>query len=79
MKVKLNQISLDYNKTHIVLEAGPTHTGLESAKKLVDLAVSAKADSIKFQTIDADRLMADKTIGLSTPIYQKMKRMKKSM
>lgn len=63
MKVKLNQISLDYNKTHIVLEAGPTHTGLESAKKLVDLAVSAKADSIKFQTIDADRLMADKTIG----------------
>ena len=62
MNVKLAGINLDYSKTHIVLEAGPTHTGIESAKKLVDLAVNAKADSIKFQTIDADRLMADKSI-----------------
>ena len=62
MKVKLNGEKLDYSKVHIVFEAGPTHTGLESAKQLVDIAVAAEADSIKFQTIDADRLMADKKI-----------------
>ena len=62
MNVKLGNKNLDYSNTHIVLEAGPTHTGINSAKKLVDLAVKANADSIKFQTIDADRLMADKSI-----------------
>ena len=62
MNVTLGNKKLDYSNTYIVLEAGPTHTGIESAKKLVDLAVNAKADSIKFQTIDADRLMADKSI-----------------
>ena len=62
MKVKLNKKLLSYDKVHVVLEAGPTHSGIESAKKLVDLAVKSNADSIKFQTIDADRLMADKSI-----------------
>ena len=32
MKVKLAGKNLDYSKTHIVLEAGPTHTGIESIK-----------------------------------------------
>jgi sialic acid synthase SpsE len=58
MKVKLAGINLDYTKTHIVLEAGPTHTGIKSAKNLVDIAVKAGADSIKFQIVDTDRLMA---------------------
>jgi sialic acid synthase SpsE len=40
-----------------VFEAGPTHTGLKSAKQLVDIAVKSDADAIKFQMIDADRLM----------------------
>jgi sialic acid synthase SpsE len=50
----------DGSKTFIVFEAGPTHTGLESAKKLVDIAVRAGADAIKFQMMDVDRLMGDK-------------------
>ena len=47
---------------YIVFEAGPTHWGLESAKKLVKAAKEAKADAIKFQFINADRLMSDKNI-----------------
>lgn len=58
MKVNLNKKQLSYEKTHVVLEAGPTHNGIESAKKLVDIAVEANADSIKFQLLDVDRLMA---------------------
>ncbi len=47
---------------YIVLEAGPTHTGLESAKKLAKAAKEANADAVKFQLLYADRLMADKTV-----------------
>ena len=73
MEVKLDGKSLDYSKTFIVLEAGPTHYGLESAKALVDIAVEAKADSIKFQTIDADRLMADKSVQFEYSYLEKGK------
>ena len=52
MNVILNNQELDYSKVHIVLEAGPTHTGIETAKALVDQAVLAGADSIKFQTVE---------------------------
>lgn len=44
----------------IVLEAGPTHDGLETAKKLVKEAADAGADAVKFQILDPDRLVADK-------------------
>ena len=44
----------------ITFEAGPTHDGLESAKRLVSLAAEAGADAIKFQILDPDRLVADK-------------------
>ena len=44
----------------ITYEAGPTHSGLESAKRLASLAAEAKADAIKFQVIDPDRLVADR-------------------
>ena len=50
------------NGVYIVFEAGATHFGLESAKKLTNVAKEAGADAIKFQLINADRLMADKTI-----------------
>ena len=44
-------------QTHVIAEAGTNHNGrLESAKRLVDLAARAKADSVKFQIIDPDRL-----------------------
>jgi sialic acid synthase SpsE len=44
----------------ITFEAGPTHNGLESAKRLVTLTAKAGADAIKFQILDPDRLVADK-------------------
>lgn len=44
----------------ITYEAGPTHDGLETAKKLVSLAAEAGADAVKFQIIDPDRLVADR-------------------
>jgi len=44
----------------ITYEAGPTHDGVESAKRLIKHAVDAGADAIKFQIFDPDRLVADK-------------------
>jgi sialic acid synthase SpsE len=44
----------------ITFEAGPTHDGLASAVALVEQAGAAGADAIKFQIIDADRLVADR-------------------
>jgi N,N'-diacetyllegionaminate synthase len=44
----------------ITYEAGPTHNGLDSAKKLVTEAARAGAHAIKFQICDPDRLVADR-------------------
>lgn len=48
------------SQTFITFEAGPTHDGVETAIKLVEVAAEARADAIKFQIVDADRLVADK-------------------
>jgi N,N'-diacetyllegionaminate synthase len=45
----------------ITFEAGPTHSGLESAKRLVSRAAEAGADAVKFQLFDPDRLVADRS------------------
>lgn len=50
----------DGHPTFVTYEAGPTHDGLDSAKKLVRLAAEAGADAIKFQIFDPDRLVADR-------------------
>ncbi len=55
----------------IVLEAGPTHTGLESAKQLAEVARKAGADAVKFQMLSADRLLANKEVMFS---YQYLER-----
>jgi len=60
-----NRVIADGNPTYIVLEAGPTHTGLESAKKLAGIAKEVGADAVKFQLLYADRLMADKNVLFS--------------
>jgi N,N'-diacetyllegionaminate synthase len=44
----------------ITYEAGPTHDGLATAKKLVKAAADAGADAVKFQILDPERLVADR-------------------
>jgi N,N'-diacetyllegionaminate synthase len=50
----------DGHPCFVTYEAGPTHDGLETAKRLVRLAADAGADAVKFQILDAERLVADK-------------------
>ena len=47
------------NKVFIIAEAGVNHNGsLELAKKLIDVAVVAGADAVKFQTFKAENLVS---------------------
>jgi N,N'-diacetyllegionaminate synthase len=55
----------DGEPVFIVMEAGPTHDGLDTAKRLVAEAAGAGADAVKFQMVDPDRLVADKTLMFS--------------
>ena len=50
----------DGESCFVTLEAGPTHHGLESAKRLTSLAAESGADAIKFQVLDPDRLVANR-------------------
>lgn len=50
----------DNSPCYITFEIGPTHNGVESAKRLIKHAVEAGADAVKFQIFDPDRLVADK-------------------
>jgi N,N'-diacetyllegionaminate synthase len=50
--------SRNRDRCFIIAEAGINHNGdLELAKRLVDVAVEAKADAVKFQTFKAERLV----------------------
>ncbi len=63
MKAVIDGIEISFEKgVYIVFEAGATHWGLESAKRLTEVAKESGANAIKFQFIDADRLIADKSI-----------------
>ena len=45
-------------KAFIIAEAGVNHNGsLETAKKLIDVAVDVRVDAVKFQTFKAERLV----------------------
>ena len=45
-------------KTFIIAEAGVNHNGsIEIAKKLIDAAVDARADAVKFQTFKAEKIV----------------------
>lgn len=46
------------NKTYIIAEAGVNHNGdISTAKKMIDVAVKAGADAVKFQTFRAEQLV----------------------
>lgn len=48
-------------KTLIIAEAGVNHNGdISTAKKLIDVAVAAKVDLVKFQTFKADSIVSQK-------------------
>ena len=49
----------------IVFEAGPTHTGLSSAKELASHARDAGADAIKFQITNHRRMIQDRNLLFS--------------
>lgn len=51
--------------TFVTFEAGPTHNGFESAKRLVKYAAEAGGDAVKFQIFDPDELVADKSLMYS--------------
>lgn len=76
MKATINdrEINQETGGVYIVLEAGPTHYGLESAKKLAEVAKEAGADAVKFQMVYAGRLMADKSIMFEYKYLQRDKR-----
>ena len=44
---------------YVSIEAGATHSGYESAIRMIEAAADAGAQAIKFQIIDTDALMAD--------------------
>jgi N,N'-diacetyllegionaminate synthase len=55
----------DGNPVFIVFEAGPTHTGLSTAKELAKHAREAGADAIKFQITDHKRMIQDHNLMFS--------------
>lgn len=60
---------MSMSHTLIIAEAGVNHNGsLEIAKKLIDVAVDAGVDIIKFQTFKADKLVSK---GAKKAEYQK--------
>ncbi len=53
------EIGLKFDNVFIIAEAGVNHNGsIELAKKLIDIAVEAGADAVKFQTFKADKLVS---------------------
>ena len=59
-EIKIGNKTIGENSlAFIIAEAGSNHDGdLEQAKKLIDVAVEAGADAVKFQTFTADKIAA---------------------
>lgn len=64
-----NKLVGENQPTFIIAEAGVNHNGkLEQAKRLVDVAVEAGADAVKFQTFKSEGVV---TAGLNSADYAK--------
>ena len=65
-----NRIISNKSRTFIIAEAGVNHNGdMSLAKRMIDVAVNAGADAVKFQTFKADELIL-KDVGKAP--YQKI-------
>lgn len=58
----------DGHPCFITYEAGPTHDGLQTAKELVRHAAEAGADAVKFQILNTEKLVKDKSLSFSYEI-----------
>ncbi|MBS3123671.1 N-acetylneuraminate synthase [Candidatus Woesearchaeota archaeon] len=57
IKIGEKSVGLDH-PCFVIAEAGVNHDGsIEKAKKLIDVAVEAKADAVKFQTFKTDKIL----------------------
>ncbi len=59
IKINNHEVGDNY-PTFITFEIGPTHNGIESAKRLIKHSADSGANAVKFQIGDFDRLVADK-------------------
>jgi N,N'-diacetyllegionaminate synthase len=55
--------------TYVILEAGATHQGFESCKRIIDACAEAGANAIKFQSIFADDLLSDNSLSVRYTNY----------
>jgi len=51
------------SRLYLIAEAGATHTGLQSAMNLVDMAIDCGFDAIKFQMVQLERINPDEKFG----------------
>lgn len=68
-KIKKNIINK--KKIFITFEAGATHSGIESAKRLIDIAKNSKADAIKFQMFRNTNFIMKKNMKFKFKILKK--------
>lgn len=61
-QIKIENKRIDKNSPiYIIAEAGVNHNGsIKKARKLIDVAVKAKADAVKFQTFKAENIIIPK-------------------
>ncbi len=60
MIIRIGNKKIEDGKVFVIAEAGVNHNGkLELAKQLVDVAVKAGADAIKFQTFKAEEIVTE--------------------
>jgi N,N'-diacetyllegionaminate synthase len=69
--IKIKNTKINSKNIFITFEAGATHRGFADAKKLIDIAVKAKADAIKFQIFSKKNFIKDKNLSIKFKILKK--------